>query len=405
MTEYPQAVKKCARRLHLLRFIERVREKAPPWALAPRPGFGTLAGVTRQHPAGGGAFPAGPWTFAYRSLLALCLLPVPALAQAEDGGQVPSRTPQVRVDCPELDEEARAAVEARQMSELLSQGVESGTLLLVCSPDRVSGIWQEEGVTLDSRFLSRNEGESAVELLHWLASVLLELRGQRDAPLPAARSDATQLAVAGSGQVAVAATGPVEAADSPAVSSASPPGDVGQGPEGAPRGVPSRASEPSEGRWTLALGAAYAHFGTEIAGALGPRFAVSYRVLPGLHVVTGIALGFGLGSSAGIGVIETAAAVGASYDIMPFVTVTLAPRLVLTNFSRPPEVTGSTASVVAGGFLLSARAKVPLHPLRPYLDLGVEASTPIRRATLDGASVLTVPAWQTVLALGIELSL
>lgn len=406
MTEYPQPVKKCARGHTLCSFSGDCGEIGAARALAFGAGFGTLAGVTRQHPAGGGTFPAGLWTFAYQCLFALCLLSAPASARAEVAGQDSSGAPQVRVDCPELDEEERAAVEARQVSELLSQGVEDGTLLLVCSPDRVSGIWQENGVTLESRFLSRNEGERAVELLHWLASVLLELRSQRETPGLGGSSAAVQAESVDSRELAAlgATAAPAEVTQAGAAPAAAP-GDQASGAKNESPAAPSRAPEASQGRFTLMLGASYAHFGTEIAGALGPSVALSYRVLAGLHVMTGVTLEVGLGSSDGVGVIETAAAFGASYDILPFVAIALTPRLVLTTFSRPPEASGSTAPVVAGGALLAARGRVPLHPLRPYVDLGVEASTPIRRASLDGDAVLTVPAWQTVLALGVELSL
>jgi len=324
-------------------------------------------------------------------------------APAEAQEVATARTPtQVRVDCPELEPEAVAAVEARQMSELLSQGVTHGTLLLFCSPDRVSGIWQEQGVTVDSRYLSRNEGESAIELLHWLASVLLELRKQREAmPPPAGDAAAATAAIS-----ATSGAGPTEDGATP---EEPPPsertqGETSKAAEAA--GAPSQTSaEPRLRPWTASLGVAYAHFGTEIAGTLGPRGALSRQLIPRLHALALADVKFGLGSSEGFGVVDFSAALGATYDIFPFLSVALAPRLVLTTFSAPPTTTGVTGPIVAGGVLAAVRGRIPLNPLRPYLDIGLEAAGPARQVTLAASPVLTVPVWQALVAAGIELPL
>jgi len=364
--------------------------------------------VTCQSRAGGRPLPTGRggrFTQAQRPLLAalvLLLAGCPAVASAQEAST--PTPPQVRVDCPELEADEVAAVEARQMSELLSQGVEQGTLLLVCSPDRVSGIWQERGVTVDSRYLSRNEGESAVELLHWLASVLFELRKQREAAPPAA-GDPSGTAVALGG---ASATAPAEASASleDPTPAPSPEQDSAQASSSA-EAAPARASEapaaPRQRPWTLSLGVAYGHFGTEIVGALGPRGAISRRIAGRLHVLAQADVKLGLGSSEGFGVVDFSAALGASCDILPFLSATLAPRLVLTAFSAPPGTTGASGPIVAGGALASVRGRIPLQILRPYLELGVEAAGPARQATLAGSPALTVPVWQALVAAGIEL--
>ena len=353
-------------------------------------------------------------TLGFRLLVASCLAAPLGLAEvggaelggAELGGaEPPARTnPEVRVDCPELAPEQVALVEARQMGELLSQQVQGVTLLLVCSKDRVSGIWQEGGVTVESRFLSRKANDSAVELLHWLASVLFELRSQRQGPLPAGAATTTVTSVG----VATQPAPPTE----PAVEAAPPPPPPAAEPTAVPAAAAASSSaEPSAREpspWTLALAASYAHFGTEIAGALGPQAAVSYRILPRLELKAVTDVRFGLGSSEGFGMFDVGLSVGASYDLLPFLSLALAPRLVLTTFTVPPTATGARAPVVAGGATLLARGRLPLGRLRPFLDLGVEALTPAREATIAGATertVLTVPSWQGLVALGVELSL
>jgi hypothetical protein len=132
---------------------------------------------------------------------------------------------------------------------------------------------------------------------------------------------------------------------------------------------------------------------------------VSYRILPRLHLTASADLKFGLGSSSGFGMFDAGFAVGASYDVLPFLAFALAPRLVLTTFSPPTGTMGSGATVVAGGALVAARGRLPLHPLRPFVDLGFEVAAPAYQATLAGDPVLTVPAWQAMAAIGVELSL
>jgi len=281
------------------------------------------------------------------------------------------------------------------------------TLLLVCSPDRVSGIWQEAGVTMESRFLSRNSSDSAVELLHWLASVLFELRKQRQAPAP---TGATTAGGAGAGVVSQPPPAPdpaLEATSTPQPAAVAPESTAAEASEPAVSTTASSVDASTRGSssWTLALAATYAHFGTEIPGALGPQAAFSYLMLPRLELRASTDVRIGLGSSDGFGMFDVGFSLGVSYGVLPFLSLALAPRLVLTTFSFPRDTTGVGAPVVAGGALFLARGRLPWRPLHPFLDLGVEALTPAREATLDGTTVLRVPQWQGIVALGVELPL
>lgn len=363
--------------------------------------------MTRQAAAGGGAFGRSRVTPVFVSLLVARCLASPEARAGEGPAPIAFAAPEVRVDCPELAPEQIAAVEARQMSELLSQDAQGGTLLLVCLPDRVSGIWQEDGVTVESRFLSRNATDSAVELLHWLASVLLELRTQRQAtPAGAGTSGAAAGAAIATQPLAPTADSPPAPAPppSPAATEPRPPTDSVESPT-----MDAAAEPPAKpSSWTLALSATYAHFGTEIPGALGPRAAVSYRLLPRLDLVAATDVEIGLASSEGFGAFDVGFALGASCELFPFLALWLAPRLVLTTFSMPPNTTtGSSATVVAGGALLAVRGRLPLRPLSPFFDIGLDVTAPARRATLgeERNPVLTVPTWQGLFAMGVELSL
>ena len=356
--------------------------------------------MTRQAAAGGNALGRSRAILVLRLLFPCCLASPLGFAQA---GGTARTTPEVRVDCPELAPEQVAAIEARQMGELLSQQVRGVTLLLVCSQDRVSGIWQEGGVTVESRFLSRNTNDSAVELLHWLASVLLELRKQRQEPLPTGASTAAMTGAEALTQAPPATEPRAEAIPTPPPAAVAPEPAAEPAPSTTASSVDPSAHESSP--WTLALGATYAHFGTEIAGALGPQAAVSYRIQPRLELKAATDVRIGLGSSEGFGMFDVGFAIGVSYDVLPFLSLALAPRLVLTTFTLPADTTGSNAPVVAGGAALFARARLPLRPLRPFLDLGVEVLTPAREATLESETVLTVPQWQALVAVGVELPL
>lgn len=303
---------------------------------------------------------------------------------------------EVRVDCPELDSEQRAAIEARHMSDLVSQGVSSGTLLLICSEDRVSGTWEEHGVVLESRFMSRNAGESAIELLHWLASVLLEMRQEHGG------GGATE----GQDGESSASALPVEPLAPEAEASATlPPGPVVH--SGAEPLAPTAApAEPSLAEtWTLGLSASYAHFGTELAGELGPAVTLRWSLGRRWGAFAAADVKVGLGSNQGFGVVDMSAALGAFFDVVPFLTILLSPELVLSTFTAPPGTTGAQSLVPAFGLAGFVRARWPLRAVRPFVDVGAQLVTPVRQVTLEGAPVLTLPEWRALLAAGIELSL
>jgi hypothetical protein len=391
MTEFPLPSKTCARREHFPRSAGR-HEKAPV-ALGVHPSLRHALPVILEPQAT--RLPTsrqGGWALGLTTAIALCFLVTPLRAQTATHDVAASS--EVRVECPELASEQRSAIEARQLSELLSQGGAVGTLLLVCSADRVSGTWQEGGVAVDSRFLSRNAGEGAVELLHWVASVLLEMRRERQTSTTAAPA------------VAIAVAPPIAPGPSTEVP---PPAEAQAAVPAAPRAEsPPPAERPASSApkpWTFGLAAIYAHFGTELAGALGPRLTVSHVLIPRLHLTAAADLKAGLGSNAGFGVLDTSAALGVTFDAWPFLSVSAAPLIVITTFSAPASATGPTAPVVAGGLIATMRARLPVEPLRPFVELGVQAATPGRQVTLSGDPVLTVPAWQALVALGVELSL
>jgi hypothetical protein len=364
-------------------FLARGNSRRSP--LAYEAAFGTLASVLAHFELG------------LMTMLGLCCVATQVAAQTGAATAVPE-SPEVRVDCPELSAEQRAAIEARHVSELVSQGGARGMLLLVCSGDRVSGTWQEDAVVLDSRSLSRNEGEDAVELLHWVASVLLEMRHERE-------TSAGMVQPSAAAAIPVMTSEPAETAPPVPQAQAAKPADTPptRPADSAPSATGSQGS--TRKPWTLGLAAAYAHFGTEIAGALGPRLTVDHVLVKRFHLTAAVDLKAGLGSGAGFSMLDVAVAVGATYEIVPFLSVTAGPLLVVTTFQAPAGATGSSSAVVSGGFVVSARARLPLESLRPFVDLGILAATPTRQVTLADEPVLTVPMAQALVAVGVELPL
>lgn len=319
------------------------------------------------------------------------------------------------MECPELAAEARAAIEARHLSELLSQQVPAGTLRLVCSNDRVTGTWEENGAVLESRFLSRNAGEDAVELLHWLASVLLEMRRERVASAtepsdPPVATAAPALVAAGTTtNAAVADPGHSNVQAEPTTSPTAAPASAPQSSERAPNQDSPASTDASAATLSLDASWVYAHFDTQVPGATGPRLGFRYRLLGQFHVGVlldaKVALTPGGDATQGFGLVDVAVGVSASYEPLPFISASVAPVLVVSSFTAPAGTSAPTSAVVAGGVLLLARGKVPLRPVHPFLELGVQAAAPPRQATLAGSPVLTVPAWQAQVALGVEIPL
>jgi hypothetical protein len=224
---------------------------------------------------------------------------------------------------------------------------------------------------------------------------LLEMRRERETGA-GSPSAVVAIPTAASAAPEVAEPAPAEAKQV----AETPPAEPAQS---APTKAPAQA--PARKPWTFGLAAAYAHFGTEVPGAMGPRLTVSHVLIQRLHLTAAVDLKAGLGSSEGFGVLDVSAVLGATFDVFPFLSATLAPLLVVTTFQPPPGTTGPTSPIVAGGFVASARGRIPLEPIRPFVELGVLAATPARQVTLSNEPVLTVPEWQALVAVGVELPL
>lgn len=340
-----------------------------------------------------------------------CALVGASIAKAQEpSSSAPS--PEVRVDCPELEQSQLAAIEARHLSELLSQGAARGSLHLVCSSDHVTGSWEEGGAVLDSRTLSRNAGEDAVELLHWLASVLLEMRRERETDRRAPLAEATSVPSTATHEAGEprSSAGPLET-----------PADEGETMEPSGRGAPapeasnSGPDSPSgdeeaaaTGRLTVDAAVMYAHYGTELVGAFGPRVGLRLALLDRLQLAVLMDGRVGLmpqgTASAGFGMVETAVALGATYSVTPHISFTVAPVFALVFFSAPANLSGPASPGVAGGLSALVRGKLPLGTARPFVDVGIEGAFPPRQVTRSGEPVLTVPTWRAILVLGVELA-
>ena len=60
----------------------------------------------------------------------------------------------VLVECPGLDSELRAAVEARARADLLVKRLQPGRLLIMCSADQATAEWRPEAGTPARRLLA-----------------------------------------------------------------------------------------------------------------------------------------------------------------------------------------------------------------------------------------------------------
>jgi hypothetical protein len=169
----------------------------------------------------------------------------------------------------------------------------------------------------------------------------------------------------------------------------------------------SGSSAAADELFTLDASWVYSHFGTEIPGATGPRLGLRLRLVEHFHLGVLVDGKIGLEPSTGssVGVLDATFGLSASYEFLPFLSATLAPILALSGFIAPTETTSDGSSTIAGGALLLVRGKIPLRDAHPFLELGVQATTPARQAVLNGSPVLTVPDWQAQVAIGVELPL
>lgn len=328
-----------------------------------------------------------------RTCATLATLILPAIAVDAQGAG-----PSVLIRCEQLSAEERARVEVRVLTELRTVRAPPGVLELTCEETSVRGGWRKDGALHDARNLSVAPGDDRTEMLLWISSLLLETAGDRSpGPAPPAGQDDPP-----------ATEGPELAPEEspalvPPAAPTEPPAQSGP-PPAQENAEPGREQEKkSSPAFPFSLGAAllYGHYGTELAGSLGPELTGHLGVLGPFGGSAALSIAFGTEQPSSLTLIEGALSIGADYALFPGALLNVGPVLSFAQVSDGEVARGSlTAGVEA-----SLRVQWP-RPFGGFAQAGIRGLIDERRAvstnqddTVAFAGTL-IPHWYPFFAIG-----
>lgn len=295
----------------------------------------------------------------------------------------------VHVECDELSEEERAEIEVRHLGELGLVGARSGVLRLRCESSAVVGTWIEGDVSRAERSVSRSSGDHPGEVLHWLASLLIEsLRRPGSTPIRG-----TGVSPQSASSVPVVPAPPPEALASP------PPRESldsspSQGGETAPSGGPLR-------RFEFGGSVVYEHWGREVPGLLGPSLTADWLFSSHFALTGSIGWQWSPVRPSDFSVSEGMGALGLAWIPNPWVRFEVSPELKWTAIGGPSGVEPGSSLSAIPGVELASQFSFPPSTMGGFLRVGARLQTVGRVIALDGQDVLTVPEARVFLALGV----
>jgi hypothetical protein len=293
-------------------------------------------------------------------------------------------TVEVIVDCPALDGEHQAAVEARVRTDLLVKKAERGRLVLTCSADQAAAQWQsKDGVaTTETATLAVPSG--LVDQL-----LALALRATADAQVEAHRAGPKPTR-----PTPELVSGPVDthAAEPPAASPTNPPTDV------------ARQQPAGTTHLSLSLGATAEAWRGDLAGALGPRLGVgaSSQQWLGLELVG--ALQWAPQQSEAVSATEVELAVEGRVRAYGVVWANAALGVSGLLVSTRLEQTADSDNLLVATAWAGVRAALDLGGPTLWMGPELRMHTASRLVRVHGRDVFTVPAATVGLAVGITVT-
>lgn len=294
---------------------------------------------------------------------------------------------EVMVDCPELDAEQRAAIQARQMSELRTRSIDEGILSLSCTADEVLGVWSQQGEIYSQRKMSRESGDDVNELLQWLGGMLIDTRGA--SPLSAVQGE-----------------GPPPEEESATVAAENVPTAPEQTRVALPTVLasakPQSSGLSSTSVWRVGIGGVFHLWGTQVAGTLGPEVEVDalWRRKWGAALRWGAL--FSADSPSGFGVQDYQ--VGALAQWSPFeeLRVGLGPLVSLLNVAAPQEAVGRASTLVTWGASVRGEYSHEVWKTILFAAVGMDWLATRREILLNDQVLIVAPAWQGAFNLGVK---
>jgi hypothetical protein len=295
-----------------------------------------------------------PWRFATRAtaLGSVCAIVCATTTSLAEPGRA-----QLRVECAALEDEARAAVEARAEAELVSEPLPEGEVSITCTATTATVVWAPRDGERRERRVDLTGDQATIEdaILGALHALLFEEAHPPPPPAPV-----------------VEPVAPPEREPAPD----EPPRETTAGRRIHVAGIVGADAELWHGDISVALGAY-----TGIAVSPWNRWTMSLLLAPE----------WGVGSAIGISAWGLRALARLDYALLSHVEIGLG----LSGRSLWANATDATTSQLVGtsaGAILSARYVLPLGPIT--LSLGPRAEALARPIVVDFANseVFRVPS-------------
>ncbi len=304
---------------------------------------------------------------------------------------------QVTVACAELDPEQRAAIQARQLSELRTRGIDEGTLMLACSVGQVSGTWSRAGENYAQRTMSREPSDDVSELLQLLGGIVIDTRQSTPLPPREEQEPIDEVPEVESKQnVALATVAEQKDQKRPQPEPQQPKNSTpafNQESEGQPTAPPV---------WSLGLGVAFQLWGTAMVGTLGPEVevAASWKQTWGCALRVGAQ--FGLQNPREFSLRDYHIGALALWSPVERVRFGLGPFVSLLDVTAPQLAVGNASSLTTWGASVRGQYAYEMSGFSLFANTGLDWLATRREILLNDEVVIQVPTWQGVLTLGLE---
>lgn len=281
-----------------------------------------------------------------------------------------------------LDELAR--VEVRVRTELRHHVETPGRLELACTDTSVTGGWRVGPDLFALKTLSVGPTDARPEMLLWLASLLLETKGEvapqgTPSQVPSPEPGATDPFALGTFRSYSA----LELSRTPNEPEEVTVRKVQSKGRAAKERSPSRGNRP-----TFKAGLRYAYYGELVAGTVGPALGAELPLSDAFGIDINATLLLGQNDATALGLIDGGAFAGVFWSPLRGIQLVLGPALSWAHLSRGSGSQGSLTPGLEGGL----KAHFTRGPLGMFTELGVRALSDARYAVFqdqDGDTLST----------------
>jgi hypothetical protein len=153
-------------------------------------------------------------------------------------------------------------------------------------------------------------------------------------------------------------------------------------------------------KWTMGVGVAYQHWGSQVAGSLGPTVDATWALSDRFRIHGAIRYQWALGRAQGFSAEEAGVGMHAGVALLPGMDLLLGPVLAVSSVSGDTAATSrANTSVEFGGELL-LQGRFPRLGPGAYAEVGMRRMLESIQVELNGESALTIPGWRFFVGTG-----